>query len=51
MLRSQPDFEVCKRTIPVKYLNDESKGKARDMEDFYSPASPPNTTQKEKDDP
>jgi hypothetical protein len=29
---SQPDFEMCEGAVPVKYLDEESKCKAREME-------------------
>jgi hypothetical protein len=49
MLCPQPDLEVCKRTGPIEYLNDESKDQARDMKDLYSPIFySPKGTKKEK---
>ena len=52
MPRSQPDFKVCERTVPVKYLDDEGKDEAEDMGDLYSLIfNSPERTQKEKDDP
>ena len=52
MFRSQPDFKVCERTVPVKYLDDEGKDEAEDMGDLYSLIfNSPERTQKEKDDP
>ena len=52
MPRSQPDFKVCERTVPVKYLDDEGKDEAEDMKDLYSLIfNSPERTQKEKDDP
>jgi hypothetical protein len=43
---------VCERTVPIKYLNDEGKDKAGDVEDLYNliPDSPKGTGE-EKDDP
>jgi len=32
MFRSQPDLEMGEGAVPVKYLDDESKCKAREME-------------------
>jgi hypothetical protein len=41
-----------KRTVPIKYLEDESKNKAGEMEDLYNPIfDSPKGTEKEKDDP
>lgn len=52
MPRSQPDFKVCERTVPVKYLDDEGKDKAEDMGELYSLIfNSPERTQKEEDDP
>jgi len=40
------------RTVPIKYLNDESKDKAGEMEDLYSLIlDSPKGAEKEKDDP
>ena len=52
MFRSQPHFEMGERAVPIKYLDDESKDKAGEMEDLHNPIlDPPKTTQREKDDP
>jgi hypothetical protein len=52
VFRSQPHFEMGERTVPIKYLNDESKDKAGEMEDLYnSILDSPKGTEKEKDDP
>jgi hypothetical protein len=40
------------RAVPIKYLDDESKDKAGEMEDLYSLIlDSPKGTEKEKDDP
>ncbi len=52
LFRSQPHFEMGERTVPIEYLNDESKDKAGEMEDFYNPIlDSPKGAKKEKDDP
>jgi hypothetical protein len=52
VFRSQPHFEIGERAVPIKYLNDESKDKAGEMEDLYNPIlDSPKGTEKEKDDP
>jgi hypothetical protein len=52
VIRSQPDFEMGERTVPIKYLNDESEDKAGEMEDPYNLIlDSPKGTQKQKDDP
>jgi len=40
------------RAVPIKYLNDESKDKTGDMEDFYSSIfDSPNGSEEKEDDP
>jgi hypothetical protein len=52
VFRSQPHFKMGERTVPIKYLNDESKDKAGKMEDLYSLIlDSPKGAEKEKDDP
>jgi hypothetical protein len=52
VFRSQPHFEMCERTVPIKYLNSKSKDKAGKVEDLYNLIlDPPKGTEKEKDDP
>lgn len=50
--RSQPNLKVGEGTVPAEYLNDKSKGKTGDVEDFYSPIlDSPEYTKKKKNDP
>ena len=52
VFRSQPHFEMCERTVPIKYLNSKSKDKAGKVEDLYNLIlDSPKGTEKEKDDP
>jgi hypothetical protein len=52
VFRSQPDLEMCERTVPIKYLNSKSKDKAGEMEDPNNLIlDSPKGTEKEKDDP
>jgi hypothetical protein len=52
MFGSQPDLEVGERAVPVKYLNDESKCKAREMEDLQrSDLSSPEGAKKKEHNP
>jgi hypothetical protein len=52
VFRSQPHFDMCERTVPIKYLNTKSKDKAGEMEYLHNPIlDPPKGTQKEKDNP
>ena len=52
MHRSQPDLEMGERAVPVKYLDDESKCKTREMEylDRFT-VDPPEGAQEKEDDP
>ena len=52
MFRSQPDLKMGERAVPINYLNEEGKGKTREMKNldgfiFHSPKCP----EEEKDDP
>ena len=52
VVRSQPHFEMCERTVPIKYLDSKSKDKAEEVEDLYNLIlDPPKGTEKEEDDP
>jgi hypothetical protein len=52
MFRSQPHFKMGERTVPIKYLNDESKDKAGKMENLYNLIlDSPKGAEKEKQDP
>jgi hypothetical protein len=52
VLRSQPDFQMGERTVPIEHLNHEGEDKTREMEDLYSLIlDAPKGAQKEKDDP
>ena len=52
MFRSQPDLKMGERAVPINYLNEEGKGKADDMENFYYPIfHSPKCPEEEKDDP
>jgi hypothetical protein len=43
---------VCEGTIPIKYLNDEGKGKPREMKNLYCLILyPPECSEKKKYDP
>jgi hypothetical protein len=52
VFRPQPHFKMGERTVPIKYLNDESKDKAGKMENLYNLIlDSPKGAEKEKDDP
>jgi hypothetical protein len=52
VFRSQPHFKMCERTVPIKYLNSKSEGKAGKVEDLYNLIlDSPKGTEKEEDDP
>jgi hypothetical protein len=52
VFRSQPDLKIGKRTVPIKYLNDKGKEKAKEMKDLHRfVLDSPEGSEKKKDDP
>jgi hypothetical protein len=52
VFRSQPDFKMREGAVPVKDLDDEGKGKTREMEDLHpSVLDSPKSAEEKEDDP
>jgi hypothetical protein len=52
VFRPQPNLEVCERAIPIKYLNNESKGEAKEMKNLDDLIfNSPKRTEEEEENP